>query len=209
MKITGNKMIGFTLIEMLAVMFIICIIFSIALPAFGPMIRTLKLKTAAEDLANVLESARQYAITSGVNCYVVFPTSITDPIYTNMNYRAYKIYKPDTDPAPAIDTSTTIGKWEFLPNGIQIDSTCSFIGTPPGSDPSDPVPPPTYNSTNINFPEDTNTTTQSVRYIDFKPNGAATLNRTIGLTANNTNLIQEIVFYNQPLKIKVKDVSEK
>lgn len=187
MKITRTKITGFTLIEMLAVMAIIAIILSLALPTFGPMIRTLKLKTAAENLANVLESARQYAITSGVDCYVVFPTTTGD---TDMDYKAYKIYKPDTN--------TTIGKWEFLPNSIMIDSNCTFITSPPSP-----------NTITINFPEDTDTSQQAVTYIDFKPNGAATLNRTIELTdINSTNLFRNIVFYNQPIKIKVKDVGE-
>lgn len=185
MKKLWNCKTSFTLIEMLAVMFIICIIFSIALPAFGPIIRTMKLTTAAENLANVLESARQYAITSGVDCYVVFPTTTGD---TDMDYKAYKIYKPDTN--------TTIGKWEFLPNSVKIHFDCTFITKPP-----DPA------TININFPEDTDTSQQAVTYIDFKPNGAATLNRTIKLTdINDTNLFRNIVFYNQPIKIEVKDV---
>lgn len=183
-----DKKTGFTLIEILAVLFIIGIIFSITTPAIGPMLSTLQLNTAGENLANTLESARQHAVTNGINAYVVFPINTG----TDMDYKAYKIVKEeDSDYA-------TVGKWEFLPKTVTIDSSSSFITSPP--DPS---------SISIDFPEDNSASQDSVTYVEFKPNGAATLNRTINLIdINDSTKFKEIVFYNQPIKVRVRDIGE-
>lgn len=182
---------GFTLIEMLAVLFIMGIIFSLTLPAFGPMLRTLKLTTAAENLANVLESARQYAITSGQECYVVFPTSTG----TDKDYKAYKVYKPN---------SGTIGKWEYLPNGIKVKQDSTFISGTAGTE-------------LIPFPEDDDSE-QPMHYVRCKPNGSFTpkgegsgSHATITLYEINDatgKLFKNVVLYNTPAKVKVKEIGE-
>ncbi len=93
---------GFTLIEMVAVMCIIGIIFSITMPTFGPMINAVKVKTAADNLANTLESARQCAVTYGTSCYVVFPP---ETLNGNTIYRMYKVLRKEGQ------VIVTVGKW--------------------------------------------------------------------------------------------------
>lgn len=171
---------GFTLIEMLAVMFIMGIILSITVPAFGPMMRTLKLTTTAENLANVLESARQCAMTSGKNCYVVFP------ITGDLAYKAYKLYSYGGQ------TQKTVGKVEMLPNGLQIDSQSTFLTQG------------TY-ALSVPFPEDTDANI-NLRYILFKPNGKAHISATVKIVdLQSPNTFNCVTFYNSPTKVKVWD----
>lgn len=188
---------GFTLIEMLAVMFIIGIIFSITLPAFGPLTSTLKLSTASENLANAIESARQLAMTKGSDIYVLFPISAD----ASMNYRAYKIYNP------AGTSPFSVGKWEMLPIGVRINSSSTALR---GDDFSIP------------FPEDTSGTTRAVKYLICSPSGSivpggASGSNTITLfydidgngsfsSTSDKNLFQNITVYNIPRKVDIKDI---
>lgn len=118
MSIQNKIKTAFTLIEILVVLFIIGIIFAITLPTFGPMMRTTRVKTASETLANVMEMARQHAKTMSTDCYMVFPSSTTE---TDLNNRAFKVYNPTTN--------TTVGKMEILPTGIVVDISNSLCQT--------------------------------------------------------------------------------
>lgn len=174
MKKNNNYKTGFTLIEMLAVLFIIGIIFSITLPAFGPMMRTLKLKTAAENLANVLESARQYAVTSGKYCDVIFA------ITGDNAYKAFRIYSLKND--KTIDKA--IGKEEVLPNGISIDEDrTSFMGQ------SKSIP---FGSAFV-----------TAGYIRFKPTGSGDQGGDVYLIEPNSNIFQKISITASPAKVNV------
>ena len=139
---------GFSLIELLAVLALIAIILGLTLPSLGPMNRNLKLKTSAERLANTLEAARQYAVTSGENCYVVFPTlAMGNNAY--MNYRAFKIYSLQ---------GGTIGQWETFPAGVTIDGNSArstFLQR---------------NPVGVAFPEDGDSLS-SLSQIGFEPDG--------------------------------------
>lgn len=174
-----NKKTAFTLIEMLAVLFIIGIIFSITTPAIGPMLRTLKLTTSSENLANALESARQYATTSGQDCRVVVPTT------GDLSYRAYKLYSYDGA------TGNTIGKLEILPNNIQIGGGSSFLG----------------DTMSIPFPED-NSSSQTVAYINFEPDGSATEGGNVYITDPDTGIFQKITYSELPREVVVKEIGD-
>lgn len=194
-----NRIKGFTLIEMLAVMFIIGIVFSIALPAFGPLTSTLKLSTASENLANTIESARQLAMTKGSEIYVVFPIT-----RTSMDCRAYKIYNPDIINDPP--SPYTVGKWEMLPTGVRIDSSSTALN---GDDYSMPFPEDTdgaslvkYLVCNINgsiIPGGGSGSSTITLFYDIDGNGSFS-------STSDKNLFQNITVYNVPQKVDVKDI---
>lgn len=173
---------GFTLIEMLAVLFIIGIIFSLTLPAFGPMMRALKLNTAAENLVNTLETARQYAITSGVYCAVVFPTT------GDYAYSSYKICEFNEDKEPV----KFIGKLETLPKGISID----------------PKKTKFMNQTkSISFPEEGSGPVQ-VKYLLFKPNGSGYTGGNVYLLDSDSGDFRKITVSPSPVKVRIYDINE-
>lgn len=173
---------GFTLIEMLAVLFIIGIIFSLTLPTFGPIMRTMKLKTTADNLVNTLESTRQYAVTSGQYCDVVFP------ITGDLAYKAYKIYSLKDD--KTIDRY--IGKLEILPNGIAIDNNKSdFMGK----------------TVSIPFP-DKDSPTITARYLRFKPDGRGDSGGNVYVIDPNANIFRKITISASPSMVRVYDINE-
>lgn len=187
MKRIKHKRNGFTLLEMLAVLFIIGIVFSITLPTFGPIMKTMKLTKSAENLKDAMEHARQYAITSGEECYMVFPVNTG----TDFDTKAYKVvYKTNTN------QYYSIGRIETLPKGIEIDAYNSEF--------SDTIDVP--------FPEDSDSP-KSLPYIRFKTNGGITVGSTgnnghIRITETGTNTFQQVFFYNKPVEINIKQIGE-
>lgn len=178
MKNTKILQTGFTLIEMLAVLFIIGIIFSITLPTFGPMMGTMKLKTTAENVVNALESARQYAVTSGKDCYVAFPVS------GELAYKSYKIYRPDTN--------TSIGKMEVFPTGIKLGDNTTFLDgatvSIPGDDGSGQV-----NAAYIKF------SPAGGAWAEDSPSGS------IYIVDQNTDASKRIIYYSTPAKCRIDE----
>ena len=175
---------GFTLIEMLAVLAIIAIILSLAIPKFGNITRTMKLRSAADNLAGILESASQYAITNGQKCRVIFPLNTGN---TDLDCRAYKMYDPEI--------AKTIGKWEFLPKGATIDKSYSKFITDSGS---------------INFPED-NSDAKNVNYIEFDRSGKADTGSSGTIKIQDAKGISFIciTYYNNSSRIRRWDIGEK
>jgi len=179
MKMPSNKKSAFTLIEMLVVLAIMAIILSITLPAFGPILRTIKLKSSAENLASTLEAARQYAITSAQNCYTAFLTAGT------MQYRSYRMYDAGWN---------SIDKWEFLPNGIVFDNNSKFF-----------TQASTYS---VTFP-DTSGSSLTVQYIKFSSNGKTDILATMNILERASGMYSSVVVPDYSAGIKVLGVHKK
>jgi prepilin-type N-terminal cleavage/methylation domain-containing protein len=65
---------GFSFIEVLVVMVIIGIISTIAVPNMSAMMKSYRLKSAANDLASTLQLARLTAISQNANSFITFDT---------------------------------------------------------------------------------------------------------------------------------------
>jgi len=183
-KILIGKNMGFTLLEMLAVLFIIGLVLSIVVPTFGPMTSTTKLKTASQNLADVMDMAQQHAITTGSICYIAFPISTGNTTYDKKTYKVVR--------EAAASTYVTIGKVETLPKGIEIDDASSTQFT---------------DSKNIPFPED-NSSSLSLIVLEVDKNGAFKNNGHVQLKEVQSGSFQGVYFYNQPIKVLVKDIGK-
>lgn len=181
MKKIRHKRDGFTLLEMLAVLFIIGIVFSITLPTFGPIMGTLKLTTASENIANALESARQYASTSGQGCRVVFPTT------GDLSYRSYKLYGYNNTEG----SWNPIGKAEVLPNNIQIGRNSYFSA----------------GSMSAPYPYE-DSPSQTAAYVEFESDGSAKGSGRIYITDLNSNAFQKITYSGTPRKVYIKEIGD-
>ena len=181
-RLYKRNLSGFSLLEILAVLFIIGIILSITLPAIGPMVKTRKLNSAAENLAGTLEYARQYAVTTNIDCYVVFPINIGSDI----DNRAYKLYSYNGS------VGNTVGKWEMLPVGLEIDSDSTFVSETREID--------------IPFPEDDSGTPETLNYVKFIPAGRSEVNASIEITDQQTGAFTKVTFYNYPAAVRVWDI---
>jgi len=85
---------GVTLIEIMMVLAIIAIIGTISLPRFDRVLETYKLKTDARQVAWVLRSARQEAITSGITQMVTFKPNLNCYVKDGTTSTTYKL-RPD------------------------------------------------------------------------------------------------------------------
>ncbi|MFH1245405.1 MAG: prepilin-type N-terminal cleavage/methylation domain-containing protein [Candidatus Omnitrophota bacterium] len=72
---------AFTLIEMLVVLALIMMVLGISIPFFANFAKGEKIKTAAKDIATVLNSARNFSITERKNYAVVFDYSASPAAY--------------------------------------------------------------------------------------------------------------------------------
>lgn len=184
MKIIKSRRNGFTLLEMLAVLFIIGIILSIAVPTFGPMMKTAKVKENAKLIYKTLEFARQYAINYGTDTIVAFAISNPSGSPYNMAYRAYKVYVP---------SKGTVEDWKFLHSGLLIDSGSTIFGK---------------TLVNIPFPNDGDAD-GTVAQVTFSSNGTPTTMAGIKVVdGQDTTVFREVTYDNVTGRITLKDLGE-
>ncbi|MFH1857259.1 MAG: prepilin-type N-terminal cleavage/methylation domain-containing protein [Candidatus Omnitrophota bacterium] len=132
---------GFTLMEIIVVLFIVIFMLSMSVPFFSRFSKGSKLKSAASNIASVLRTARSYAVAKNRNFYVL----INDEKLDNLYY-AVKIYDSNEG---------TVGKWYQLPQGIEVDSL-TFNKE--------------YAVAEVPFPHDSDSAQEKI-VIEFKPNG--------------------------------------
>lgn len=104
---------GFTLIELMVVVGIMAVMFSLAIPAYQNLTKGSKVTGAMLQLKNTFSLARQHAITRREKTYVVFPPN---DIATSSTYeyglRSYRVYS---------ESWKFLSDWYFLPEGLIFD----------------------------------------------------------------------------------------
>lgn len=87
---------GFTLLEAVIVLAIVAMFFAVSIPFFSRLTKSAKLDTSARSVASALRLAREYAISTDTNYYVVFDITKTPNEYyiydgTNIIEKKYKL----------------------------------------------------------------------------------------------------------------------
>jgi prepilin-type N-terminal cleavage/methylation domain-containing protein len=196
-SITNRR--GFTLVELLTVIAIIAVLTALAATALRT-VQSTSLQTAARQVSNTLQLARQYAINLRVNTRVII--AVDDTVGNDdLICRAYAVCKEERDP----DTGATTGwilmeDWRFLPQGI-VFSDQGNIGTVdvPDSPPLkqtralDVEPPDGFKDIEtiaVKYPDGSSAGTWTACYAEFKSTGMASSFTSSGGFARGIRLIQ-------------------
>ena len=113
---TKTKKNNFSLIELLCVIVIVILLFSIAIPAFNTLTKGESVESGARIVGSQLKAARIHAVTNREYVALIIPT--TESLLSDYLYKAYR---------PCIVNSSYVfqewvpgEKWEFLPTGAAI-----------------------------------------------------------------------------------------
>ena len=161
---------GFTLVELLVVVAIMGILIAFTVPAFESMGRGSAVRTAATQLAATMTYARQQAVVTRANTYVVFP-HLDSTLYAgsladaDKALRSYNVYS---------EKYGYLRNWTYLPKGVVFVNRFSDFSHPIVRDTksifaNDPQLNPKVTAS-IRFPT-TNNTVKSVKVIGFAPDG--------------------------------------
>ena len=179
--ITGRGKAGFTFLELLIVLLVVTLLTAASIPAFKTFAANMRLKAGARLTLNLLRQARADAISSHRNTYLVVASA--DGTWENLQYKAMKIMYEKSP-----NVYITLLNWEYLPKGLQINSSSSILG----------------NTININYPNENGPLT-SVGCAQFKPNGQASVSGTIKVElADDTSKYLEITYDNYSGRAKIK-----
>jgi prepilin-type N-terminal cleavage/methylation domain-containing protein len=161
---------GFTLVELLTVILIMGMLMLIAVPSFQSASRGGKLRSAAFHLNSSFGLARQTAITSRQEVYLIFPDSESSLYagnrarYVEHAYRAYALYGQK---AGEDGRGGYLSDWIRLPTGVVFDP--DFAG--PSVDPNlFTHSNPGFVSPDLRFPRDDGDFLPVVR-LGFRPDG--------------------------------------
>ncbi len=121
---------GFTLVEVLIVMFIMVVISAIALPSFMGWRKNLKYRETAREVASMLREAKSRAITNNLEQQVMF-----DPnpgISTRYGMRpGTRAYMQSAD----WDSDSAVSTWTVLDSQVKIDASTKTV---PSAEPTNP-----------------------------------------------------------------------
>jgi prepilin-type N-terminal cleavage/methylation domain-containing protein len=109
-KIHPRPVSAFSLVEMLVVIAVIGILTALAVPAFRGLVGTSGVRGGADTILSAFDLARNAAVESGANAYLVFP---------NNTYSRFTVVSMNATGG----TNLATPRWFRLPNGIQIDFT--------------------------------------------------------------------------------------
>src|SRR5262245_9979521 len=118
-----QRRLGFTMTEVLVTVGIILVIMALAVPAVGPVLRSMNITKASSMITDELNSARQLSLTRNHDIEVRFYKlpSKTDP--GNLQFRAFRSFYADgSDPAKA----KPVGKVKYLPETVIISANKTF-----------------------------------------------------------------------------------
>lgn len=166
---------GFSLLELLAVILIIGILLTLAVPAFTHLGKAKLLRTSGDKVTNLLNFARQNSMSRNTMTAVIVAT---DPALAGQ-YRtlaAWELAAPSGGTAPTTSDWKQISNWEVLPNGTMADPAWLSNSAQAFTDSSSQVP---LLPASIALPSTLPYGLQKVnayKYIVFLPTGGLLLN---------------------------------
>lgn len=109
---------GFTLIELLVAMSLMAVVITLSIAAFTRPGEATRMDIALRTLRQTVSLARQWAITSRDQTFVVFVNTGTSgsAVSADMRRRAFSVYAQ-----PEVGAPRRIHEWVYLPEGIIFD----------------------------------------------------------------------------------------
>jgi prepilin-type N-terminal cleavage/methylation domain-containing protein len=114
---TSSQRKAFTLVEMLAVVAIIAVLFVVALPAVR-LIQGSAMQVAGRQVSTTMQLARQMAITQRVPVRFVFAVDTSGGVRADLICRGYTVLRANYDANGNIVNWTPLQDWQFLPDGV-------------------------------------------------------------------------------------------
>lgn len=180
---------GFTFLELLIVLLVVGLLTAASVPCFKTFCENMRLQAGARLTLNLLRQARADAIANHRTTCLVIPTSGDD--WLDLHYKAMKIVYLHATLESGTEVYRTISGWEYLPKGIEIDSSSTVFNT----------------TIEITYPGDyaDGATPIAVACAKFKPNGAATDNATIRIwVADDHSKLKNIRYDNLSGRAKIE-----
>jgi type II secretory pathway pseudopilin PulG len=115
-----SRTIGYTLVEMLAVLGVLGVMSVALLPALQGVNKSSSRKVAVATVMAGLDQARTLAIAQGRSSYVVFATDLT--MQDDYRYKAFAVFQDDE----ALNAKM-VSKWILLPAGICFKKVASLV----------------------------------------------------------------------------------
>lgn len=107
---------GFTLIEVIIVVALMAVIVSLSAPSLNSAMQAMHLTNAGNKVTQLIEAARQRAMSANVQTALILITGMTDANASQTGGRAFTIVERGSG-----GSWEKIREWEVLPDGIVVD----------------------------------------------------------------------------------------